>query len=103
MSEIAFERRTMRKFQQLANSFWFDKIESASIRGIPDRIGIINGRFIALEFKKDDKDLFPPKGRAKLQAHELRKIRRAGGYAEFIFPGNFTKIYNDLKRISNGI
>ena len=100
MSEIAFERRSMRKLKQLTGSYWLGKIEHASIRGIPDQMGIINGTFIALEFKKDGKDL--TKGRAVLQGHELRKMRKAGAYAEFIYPGNFGKIYDDLKRISDG-
>jgi len=91
----------MRKFKQLANSFWFDKIEHLSIRGIPDRFGVVNGTFVALEFKKDAKEIKQMKGRTVLQNHELRKIRKAGGYAEFIYPGNFQKIYDELKRLSN--
>lgn len=93
----------MRKFNQIANSYWFEKIESSSIRSLPDRIGIVNGIFIGLEFKKDASELKPLKGRAVLQNHRLKLIRKNKGYGSFIYPGNFDKVYQDLKRISNEV
>jgi hypothetical protein len=60
------------------------------VRGIPDIIGVISGRFIAIELKA-------PNGKLdKLQEYTLSKIREAGGFAEVIDEESFEKILHML-------
>lgn len=101
--EIVFERKAMKVFKEIPLSYWFMKTEHSSIRALPDRIGVIAGTFVALEFKKDRDSWTAKKGREKLQAHELNKIKKAGGFAEFIYPENYEEIFKKLKELTDGI
>ena len=67
--------------------YYFRK-EAASIRGLPDIIGVTKGgRFFAFEVKKAKSELGCR--RTALQDYILKKIRKMGGFAEFIYPENF--------------
>ncbi len=71
--------------------------EAASIRGIPDIIGCYNGRFFALELKKDLKEASKSVGRIVLQQQAIKKITKAGGIGAIIWPevfGTFTKYFD---------
>ena len=75
------------------SKLWFCNIQQVSIRGIPDRIGCINGKFFALELKRSAKAK-----RAPLQEFVIKKINDSGGFAEFIFPENHDEIMKELER-----
>jgi hypothetical protein len=64
--------------------------------GIPDLIGCVYGRFVALELKSDRKKAEAKKGRIVLQRHTLALIRRAGGFAEIMHPENQEEILAKL-------
>ena len=67
---------------------YYFKKEAASIRGLPDIIGVTKGgRFFAFEVKKGESELGCK--RTALQAYILKKIRNMGGFAEFLYPENF--------------
>ena len=61
--------------------------------GIPDILACINGYFVGIEVKSD-------KGSpSELQLHNVRAIRRAGGFAFVLYPSGgerFTDIVDDL-------
>lgn len=58
------------------------KIISANIAGVPDIIGVVHGRFFAVEVKLN---------RTKptsLQLYQLDKIRKCGGFGFTVNPSN---------------
>ena len=61
-------------------------------------MGVVNRRFVALEFKKSRKD--KP---TKMQEYKLRKIREAGGIAIVVYPENWGMVYNYLLNLSKGV
>jgi hypothetical protein len=62
--------------------------------GVPDFLGCVRGRFVAIELKKD-KETKP----SKLQRYVLEQIRRAGGYGFVAYPENAKKILSKIERI----
>jgi hypothetical protein len=72
---------------------WWVKIQAGSIRGVPDVIGTIKGKFVALELKTEDG--WPD----ELQLHRLRQIKAAGGYAAVVRPSNLHEIIADLEAL----
>lgn len=92
--ETRFAAKVDKRIKNLPNSFWFN-IQQAALRGHPDRIGIINGTFVALELKASAKA-----ARAELQKWHLNKVSACGGYARFVYPENFEEIFLDLKRMA---
>ncbi len=75
---------------------WFVNINLPSLRGIPDRVGCTNGKFWALELKRDASES-RSRGRARLQGWVIEKIRGAGGYAAFAYPQNWDTILEELR------
>ena len=73
------------------------KIQSETIRGIPDFLICINGHFVALELKKDMAT--PPD---KLQMYNLAKIEKNGGKAYLVYPENWDRVYNTLLTLAQG-
>lgn len=63
--------------------------------GIPDLLCCINGYFVGIEVKAD-------RGTpSELQLHNIRQIKKAGGFAFVVYPTGYNKlvkILNDLKR-----
>lgn len=90
--ETRFATRVDKELRNIPDC-WFFNVQAVVIRGIPDRIGCINGNFFALELKKDSKAPV-----AKLQMYVINKIREAGGFAELIYPENFTVMMEQLKK-----
>lgn len=65
--------------------------------GVPDVIGVINGKFVALELKASNKG----HGGAgeKLQDHVINKIKKHGGYAKKVYPENWEETYSELQSL----
>ena len=86
--ETIFKEKVLEELREIKNSYWI-KVQQLAIIGIPDILVTINGRFIALELKKDEK------GKAdKLQEYVLHEIDKAGGIALVAHPNNFDEIKN---------
>jgi len=98
--EARFEKDFLEKVQGLDRVWVPFKMESLSVRGIPDRIFCVNGIFVAIEFKKDKKEATKNTGRIRLQRYILEEIAKAGGYTAIVSPDNAVAIFDDLKRIS---
>lgn len=100
--ERTFKQYVTAKLKR-AGIYYFVK-EAQAIRGIPDIIGCTkNGTLFAWELKRSKwevhyktKEGIKLQGRTKLQWHEITKIRRAGGIADFVYPENFEEKFNDL-------
>lgn len=73
-SERALTDRILRHLRALPRSWWFKvKGGSGQQAGIPDIVGCLDGRFVAIEVKR------PGKRPTKLQDHVMGRIREAGG------------------------
>lgn len=79
-------------------STWFVKIQQVVLRGIPDFLICIGGRFIAIELKKDKKARREP-----LQEWTLDKIAQSGGYAFVAYPENWDSIFSQLKELADSL
>ncbi len=64
--------------------------------GIPDIIGVVNGKFIALEVKAVNGHP------SELQKRNIKLINQAGGYARIVYPKDFEILKEELLKISEG-
>lgn len=84
------------QLNKLTNCWYFIK-EAVGLRGIPDIIGCINGKFFALEVKKCKKDANRNTGRIVMQKYICKKINDIGGFARFVYPENCVEVLNELE------
>jgi len=98
IKESAFQRKLIKELRKIPNSYFFVK-EAAALRGIPDIIGCIKGTFVALECKRSEEGAQETTGRIVLQRKILEDIRKAGGYASFIYPENEKFVLQELLRL----
>ena len=101
-AETKFAERVDRNIKALPGSCWFN-IQQLSLHGTPDRLGVIKGRFIALELKPRIEDSLKSNKTVSLQTFFLGKVNHCGGYATFLYPENFEKVMSHLSRISLGV
>jgi hypothetical protein len=101
MKESAFEKSFMSKAKTLPKFHAPPKSHLPSIAGLPDRVFCLNGRYIALEFKRSLKEMLKGSASSKLQEYTLFKIEAAGGYAVFVYPENAEVVFNRLREIAN--
>lgn len=95
--EKNFENK-IRKFIDTIPNAWHYKHWGGGFgkAGIPDIMGCINGRLIALEVKASDGKPSP------LQARCINQITCAGGYAAIVYPEEFDELKENLLLISKG-
>lgn len=89
-SETAFKEKVLKDLR--AEGAWPEKIQQVSKRGTPDILCCWNGRFVALELKRDEKAKV-----AKLQLVKLEDIREAGGIAELVWPANWGEVLEEIR------
>lgn len=99
--ETRFKDKIFPILKKLPNSWWM-KTQTLATVGVPDLIGVVNGRFCALELKRARKEAFRTHGRVRLQGKILMDMRNAGAYAEFVYPENWDEIHIELSEISRG-
>lgn len=96
VKEKDFENKLVKPFLKSLNKCWFFKVHGGSIfqqAGIPDIVGVVNGKFIALELKAE-------KGTpSELQLRAIRLINAAGGYGKIVYPSNWQEIKEELRRL----
>lgn len=92
--ETIFKERVLADLKLLPNTYAV-KIQQVAILGTPDILACINGWFVALELKRDDKSKPDPR-----QKYELDKIDSANGVALVAHPLNWPGILASLKRIA---
>jgi len=93
--EKTFEKRVRKWLDSLSGCFHFKKV-GESVRAYPDLICCINGTFVGLEVKRSAAEANKQTGRTVLQRKVLADIRKAGGYAEFVYPENFQLIKESI-------
>jgi hypothetical protein len=101
MSEMLFKRSFMKRLRSIPKSWFFSK-EALSIRGIPDIIGVVDGKFIALELKRDKKEAEKTTGRIALQKHNVNKVVQLGGFAAIVYPENADYILDSILEYAYG-
>lgn len=99
--EIKFERDCIKKLRLLPNSYWPDKVDPGSIRGTPDRIGCVNSTYVCLEFKRSMAEMIEESARSNLQEYVLKNVQEAGGFATFVCPETWDRVYRRIKEIAN--
>ena len=88
--ETKFKNKVQAKLKEIPGIVFF-KTQELSIKGVPDIIGCLKGKFFAWELKA-----FKGAGKAKLQVFMLKRIRAAGGIGHFVYPENFDDCYQEL-------
>lgn len=99
--ETKFKEKILPLLRELPNT-WAEKIQQVSLRGTPDILGCFNGHFVAIELKKDLKELEKKDATSILQDYKLEKIRAAGGIAIKVSPEGWDEVYKFLQELSNG-
>lgn len=90
--ESVFQTKVMGMLEKLPHCWAFKTVVSNQ-RGICDVIGVINGKFFALELKTEI-------GRpSKIQQYIISKINKAGGYATIVRPSTWEAILKELKEL----
>lgn len=95
-TERRFRNKVEPKLRGLPKSWW-TSVQQVAIRGTPDIIGVVNGRMVALEFKRDE--LQVP---TRLQQLNIDRINKAGGFAAIVHPKNWGDIWMKLVKLSSG-
>lgn len=89
--EAVIEKRGMARLRALPR-VWFERICQVSKRGTPDELGVVDGVFFGLEWKKSAKEKPTP-----IQLEKLQGIREAGGIALVVCPENFEEVYQAIR------
>lgn len=76
--------------KELPDCYWFIK-EAKGVRGIPDLVICINGKFAAWELKKSRAEAKKKTGRIALQKYNLKRVKDSGGHGRIVFPENLEK------------
>lgn len=97
--ETKFGKRVNQFLDSLPNCKYF-VIQQLTKCGDPDRLICLNGYFIAMELKKDEKGL--KEKRFQLQAYILSQVTHAGGFGLAAYPGNWSKTKIALEIIARG-
>lgn len=90
--ETRFKIKVRAHLDLIPKSFFF-KTQMIALRGIPDFIGVVNGRLVALELKVGKNKL------DSLQKWVLLKIEKAGGVARELRPENLQEVIAELRRL----
>lgn len=92
--ETLFKQRVMRDLREMPG-VWLVKTQQVAVRGIPDLLVCIHGRFVALELKRSEEAAID-----KLQLWHLEKILAAGGISYVVFPENWPRIRERLAALT---
>jgi hypothetical protein len=87
--ETKFKEKVQEDLKTLPDCY-FTKIQQVAIRGIPDILLCVNGRFVGMELKVDSEI-------SALQLYNLMKIQEANGVAIIATPKNWKIIFPLLK------
>lgn len=87
-------REKVRAFLQTLTHTWFTSVQQVSIRGTPDFLACVSGKFVAIELKRKGGGRLDP-----LQGHNLREIHKTQGYALVVTPECFEEFKTLLLRI----
>jgi len=89
--ESRLKEKVLKDLKTIPNTY-FIKIQQVVIRGTPDILACVSGRFVAIELKKDS--THQPDMR---QDYELNKIKKAGGLGFVVTPANWEEVFCILR------
>lgn len=90
--ETKFKNQAKRELDKLPLSF-FIKTQMVALRGVPDFIGCVRGRLVAIELKTET-------GRVdRLQQWTLQKFADAGAFTAVVRPSTLNETIEQLRRI----
>ncbi len=93
--ETLFRQKVMRDLTLLEDIAIFS-IQQRTIKGDPDLMLCVKGKFVALELKSEN-------GRAsKLQEYKINKINQAGGIGLIVYPENWPEVLNLVQSLARG-
>jgi hypothetical protein len=92
--ETLFKEKVQKDLKKLPNT-WCEKIQQVCIRGTPDLLCCIAGKFVAIELKASSSEV--PDA---LQDHKLQSIANADGMALVVNPENWTETYIVLETLA---
>lgn len=100
--ESSFQKKITKRLDDLIKEgyplYYFVK-EAGSIRGIPDLVLSVNGRFVVWEVKKSRAEAALSSGRIALQKYTMERVRRSHGKAYFVYPENFESCFSYLMKL----
>lgn len=91
--EATFKKRVVSRLRKFKNITVFT-IQQVAIRGVPDLLACINGKFVALELKRSKTSKV-----SELQVYNIEKIKESGGYAKIVYPENFEETIKELEQL----
>lgn len=92
--ETLLKERMLRRLRSIPLSWW-EKIQQVAIRGTPDILGVVRGKFVALELKSE-------KGKiSELQKYKLGEIREARGLGFIVTADNLEEVLDEISRIAD--
>lgn len=97
--ESKFQSGVKKELKKIPLCWHFTK-EALSLRGIPDIIGCVNGRFFAWELKRSRKESEKTTGRIVLQRYILKQICAVGGVGRMVHPDNLQDSLEELRKLS---
>lgn len=93
MREKDYENK-IKKFIESVGGWWVKFHGNAFTRdGVPDLLCCINGKFLAIEVKRDDGEP------SKIQLHEIEEIKKAGGFAGVYYPKDFDRLKEEIRGV----
>jgi len=95
--ETAFRAKAYRWIDSNLPGCWYESIQQVAIRGSPDTILCIRGRFVAIELKASSNAPI-----TEMQKLKLERIERAGGVALVVHPENWTTVQAILLKLNGG-
>jgi Holliday junction resolvase len=95
--ETVLKERVLADLRQLPRTHAV-KIQQVVIRGTLDILACVDGHFVAIELKRDEKQKLE-----KLQEHEMEKIKKAGGRAYLVHPLNWPGVLAELTSLATGL
>ena len=94
--ESKFQTKVSNLLKTLGDECFFTVMQAGSIRGLPDIIGCYQGKFFGWELKRSEAEARKTTGRIALQKHRIKKIKKAGGIGEVVYPENLLLCFEQL-------
>jgi hypothetical protein len=88
-------RRDLTSLAQTSGKVFFMKIQQVALRGDPDFVLCVNGKFVGLELKRSKSE--KPEG---LQAFKLMQIEKCGGRGFVSCPENWEMILGSITKMT---
>jgi len=91
-----WNNKVKKDLEKLDNCVFF-RIENRVSRGTPDVFVCLNGKFVALELKRSEKEANKKRDGYALQKYWAQKINKNKGIAFITYPENWDAVYSNLK------